>query len=320
MSDVQSMAIQNRILEIRSGSHLYGTNTPKSDEDFAGIFMPSEEFIFGLQNVEECKAGVISKDEHGKNTKDAIDRTLHEFRRFCQLALKNNPNILELLFANEKNIVFKNEYGETLLSVAEMFPYKGTYTAFMGYAQAQKHKMFLKIEKLDDLESGYYTLCALEDKLVMAQVVDNIGKPFFRKGNNPHVHIGDLCFEAGVYVKKARAAIKERLDKFTSRKEFIHEFGFDVKFASNLIRLLREGIEILDTGKLQFPLTYSDEILSIKKGEWKIEDVIKHAEQLEDVCRKVFETSKLPDKPQFEKVNKFVIEQMKKFILKGINV
>jgi len=320
MSDVQSMAIQNRILEIRSGSHLYGTNTPKSDEDFVGIFMPSEEFIFGLQNVEECKAGVVSKDENGKNTKDAIDRTLHEFRRFCQLALKNNPNILELLFADKKNIIFKNEYGESLLSVAEMFPYKGTYDSFMGYAQAQKHKMFLKMEKLDDLESGYYTLCALDDKIVMAQVVDNIGRPFFKKGSNPHVHVGDLCFEAGVYVKKARATIKERLDKFTNRKEFIHEFQFDIKFGSHLIRLLKEGIEIINTGRIQFPLSYANEILDIKMGKWTLEEVVKYAEELENECREAIKVTKLSASPRFNDINKFVIEQMKKFIMKGINV
>ena len=315
MSDVQHMAIENRILEIRSGSHLYGTNLPTSDEDFVGIFMPSEEFIFGLNNVEECNAGVVSKDDTGKNTKDAVDRKLYEFRNFCRLAIKNNPNILELLFANQENIVFVNELGKELLGVANLFPYKGAFNSFIGYASAQKHKMFSKAEKLDDLEGGYNILCNLENKMVMAQVVEKIGKPFFKKGDNPHVHIGDVCFEAGVYVKKARALIKDRLDKFTNRKELIHQYGYDLKYSSHLIRLLHEGIELLNTGQIKFPLACADEILSIRRGERTLEQVIKRAEELENQCRKSFESSHLPAKPRFNEINDFVIEQMKKSVV-----
>ena len=66
MSDtLKYEAESNRILEIRSGSHLYGTNTPESDEDFVGIFMPPKEYVYGLKSVEEVDLGVISKRADG---------------------------------------------------------------------------------------------------------------------------------------------------------------------------------------------------------------------------------------------------------------
>jgi len=34
MSKEKEMATKNKILEYRIGSHLYGTNTPTSDEDY----------------------------------------------------------------------------------------------------------------------------------------------------------------------------------------------------------------------------------------------------------------------------------------------
>ena len=309
--DLSNIALKNRIIEIRSGSHLYGTSTSSSDEDFVGIFMPSEELLFGLQNVEECNLNIISKDEAGRNTKEAVDRKLYEYRQFCKLAMRNNPNILELLFVDKKNIVFANEFGKALLEKKYLFPYLGLFESFIGYSHAQKHKMILKADKLDDLEKAFEILSNEEDKVVMAQIVEKIGMPFFKKGNNPHIHIGDLCFEPGVYVKKARQIIKERLDKFTNRKELIKEFFYDIKFAGHLIRLLREGIELLQTGEIQFPLTYAEEILSIRNGKWSLEEVISYADALEKICEEEKKKSKLPKKPNVKEIEEFVIEQTK---------
>jgi len=309
--NLSNIALTNRIIEIRSGSHLYGTNTETSDEDFVGIFMPSEELLFGLQNVEECSLNIISKDDAGKNTKDAVDRKLYEYKQFCKLAMKNNPNILELLFVDKKNIVFTNDFGKSLLDMKYKFPYLGLFESFIGYAHAQKHKMILKADKLDDLEIAYDILSNEDDKIVMAQVLEKVGKPFFKKGNNLHIHIGDLCFEPGVYVKKARQLIKKRLDKFSNRKELIKDFGFDCKFGSHLIRLLREGIELLQTGNIQFPLTYANEILSIRKGKWSLEEVISYADELEKICEEEKKNSKLPKKPNVKEIESFVIEQIK---------
>lgn len=51
--DFKEIANKNKILEIRVGSHLFGTDTPDSDLDLFGIFMPSEELVYGFQHCEE---------------------------------------------------------------------------------------------------------------------------------------------------------------------------------------------------------------------------------------------------------------------------
>ena len=40
------------VLEIISGSHLYGTNTEDSDKDYVEIILPSDKEVFGLSNME----------------------------------------------------------------------------------------------------------------------------------------------------------------------------------------------------------------------------------------------------------------------------
>ena len=53
MTDFRKHSIDNMILKFRVGSHLYGTNTPESDEDFSGVFMPHENTVFGFERAEE---------------------------------------------------------------------------------------------------------------------------------------------------------------------------------------------------------------------------------------------------------------------------
>ncbi len=51
--NLTQIANDNKILEIKVGSHLYGTNTPTSDIDYSGIFLPNKALVFGFKGVEE---------------------------------------------------------------------------------------------------------------------------------------------------------------------------------------------------------------------------------------------------------------------------
>jgi predicted nucleotidyltransferase len=278
--------------------------------------MAPVEYILGMNSVEEVDLSVKSKDEAGKNTTEAVDAKLYEFRRFCKLAVQNNPNIIEILFVNEPNIIVANDIGQELLSMAKTFPCKEASRGFLGYAKAQKHKMIIKKDHFEELLEGYRLLEMFDPKAVMGQVYDyheirsetNI---FQKKGTGVHIHIGDINFEPGVYVKKAMTILKERLDRATNRTDLILKYGYDCKYGMHLIRLLREGIDLMQDGCLTFPLAYAEELLDIRKGNWKVERVIEYAEQLEAQYEAAIEKSILPTKPSFNKVNEFAVRQMK---------
>ena len=59
------------------------------------------------------------------------------------------------------------------------------------------------------------------------------------------------------------------------RKELVEKFGYDTKNASHLIRLLKMGIEALTTGELLIERPDNNMLLEIKRGEWKLERVLK---------------------------------------------
>ncbi len=117
----------------------------------------------------------------------------------------------------------------------------------------------------------------------------------------------------------------EQLRKMTSgthqgymgekRKSLVEKYGYDTKNAAHLIRLLRMGVEYLKHGHLTIDRTNVDreELLSIKRGEWLLEDVKKEAERWEKELQRAKEYSKLPEKADFQKVNALCTNLIKSY-------
>lgn len=303
-----------KILEIRVGSHLFGTTTPDSDIDLAGIFMPGRANLFGFQRCENIKDDVVAKDAGGRNTAEAVDRTLYEYRKYIQLAMQNNPNILNMLFVDKKNILFKDhtDLAQNLLNKAYLFPHKGAFNRFVSYARSQRKKMMIKPENYRALQDGLALLGVEDDNKVMAEFRNVL--PFTYAGIGKHVQCGDLSFEAGVYVKKARKQIRARLAKASTRTQYYTKYGVDVKFASNLIRLLKQGIDLMRDGKLVFPLPYAQEILDVKQGKYNVAEIMEWSEDLEAEARTARDKSSLPGKPWTKEIEEFTIKEMEWYV------
>jgi len=114
-----------KIYECVAGSHAYGTNTPQSDVDIRGIFMlPDEDRVSLFDPVQQV-------------SDDTNDTTYFELRRYFELALKANPNILELLWMPEDCIRIWEPPMQLLFENREMFLSKVAMQSFSGYAYAQ---------------------------------------------------------------------------------------------------------------------------------------------------------------------------------------
>jgi predicted nucleotidyltransferase len=304
-------AEQGKILEYRVGSHLYGTNTPTSDVDYNGVFIAPEEYYLGLNSVEEVDFSVVSKNKDGKNNPDAIDRKLYEFRKFVRLALDNNPNVIEQLFVDEPNVLFINETGLELIDNRHMFLHRGLRDKFLGYGFSQKHKMIIRTDKFYELKNALDWMVEFnKPETYMVELKDK--QLPFMLFKQKHVTIGDCDFELTRQLRWVEKKITERLDKVGNRKELYLSKGYDTKFASHFVRLLMEGMELLETGDLKFPLKDRELILEIKEGKWKLNEVLKLGEELEKWVEKITAKSPLPNKPRFEEVNRLVVNMLKK--------
>jgi len=92
------------------------------------------------------------------------------------------------------------------------------------------------------------------------------------------------------------------------RKELVEKYGYDTKNAAHLIRLLRMGIEFLNDGQLQVIRQDAQQLLEIKRGEWTLDKVKAEAERLFISAETAFTLSKLPNKPDHDKINKLCIQ------------
>lgn len=83
------------------------------------------------------------------------------------------------------------------------------------------------------------------------------------------------------------------------RKALVEKYGYDTKNAAHLVRLLRMGIEFLNTGELIVDRGGYDatELLDIKRGDWSLERVHSHADRLFERAEDAYDRCALPTEP-----------------------
>lgn len=116
------------ILEGIVGSHAYGLATPASDVDYRGVFVVPIHEVVGLKQHRETVEFL-----------DPNDTVRHEIAKFLRLALKANPNIIELLWLDEFTTMTAE--GRGLVDSRERFVSKRAVKTYGGYAFSQLTKM-----------------------------------------------------------------------------------------------------------------------------------------------------------------------------------
>jgi hypothetical protein len=115
------------LLIVIRGSQAYGTNLPTSDIDYAGVYIQSQEDIYGTRYKEQIND-------------DTNDTVFYEVRRFLELVASNNPTILELLNTPEDCIIYKHPLFDEILKHKDEFITKVCAKSFGGYAIQQIKK------------------------------------------------------------------------------------------------------------------------------------------------------------------------------------
>lgn len=87
------------------------------------------------------------------------------------------------------------------------------------------------------------------------------------------------------------------------------------KHAMHLIRLLLQGVDILRNGSLQVDVGKDrEQLLAIKRGEMQWDAVDKWRLELHKNFEEAFAETKLPERPDYEKANDFLIRARRKMV------
>ena len=113
------------------------------------------------------------------------------------------------------------------------------------------------------------------------------------------------------YMRQQRQRMEGRLgQRGVNRPELVERYGYDTKYAMHVIRLGLQGVEYLQTGSLSLPMSRLDRtmLLDVRGGGFDQSAIIKSAQQFEAQLEDLLTTSPLPDQPDTDMVEKFVIE------------
>lgn len=114
------------------GSRAYGTHNQNSDYDYRGVGVQTGlEYYFGTKR---------SKQQQGDKGEDI---TIYSIQQFFGLAAKGNPNILEIMYQDNENLieVTTPEWTDIVVPNREIFLSKEVKHAYKGYATAQYDRM-----------------------------------------------------------------------------------------------------------------------------------------------------------------------------------
>lgn len=95
------------------------------------------------------------------------------------------------------------------------------------------------------------------------------------------------------------------------RRDEILKHGYSPKNAMNCIRLLEQGIELLNTANIIFPRPNSQELLSIKQGKLQYDQIARKFDDLLKELEQAYFDSKLPDSTRFNDVDKMMVKLIK---------
>lgn len=113
--------------------------------------------------------------------------------------------------------------------------------------------------------------------------------------------------------KKYRAAMKHwdayqawKTHRNPARAELEHHHGYDTKHAMHLVRLMRMGLEVLETGDLRVRRDDADELSAIRDGAMSFDELLAVATGLQTSMEKAAATTSLPEDVDREGVDALV--------------
>jgi predicted nucleotidyltransferase len=134
--EAKRLVPENLILLGYRGSIAHNTYEPSTnpnsidDKDIMGVFVANLNNYIGLE-----------KKEHHEAFIHEWDAVSYEIRKYINLLLKCNPNVLALLWLEDKHYLYKSDVGRLLIANRRVFVSKQAYHSFNGYAWGQFKRM-----------------------------------------------------------------------------------------------------------------------------------------------------------------------------------
>lgn len=311
-----------KIIEIKFGSHLYGTATENSDIDIRGIYLPEVKDII-LSRAKKSISNKITKTIGEKNKAGEVDAEYYSLQQYCHFLSEGQTVALDMLFAPPSHWLTTSSIPwDWIINNKHLFISK-QYASFIGYCRRQANKYGIKGSRVAAAKKALELLnyWGGSNKNAPLQELSNFlkdiceGEEFInivplRQPNGQEILAWEVCGRKMLFTAPIRLALEclENLVKeYGSRSvEAANNEGVDWKALSHAVRIGHQAIELLKTAHITFPLLNARHILDIKQGKLTYNEVATEIETLLLQVEEASEKSSLPEKPDFEAIEDFV--------------
>lgn len=296
------------LFKTKFGSHLYGLNTPSSDTDYKGIYMPTLSQL--LLGTWPKSIRTSTGTAHTKNTSEDIDEEYYALPYFIKLAVEGDTTAVDMLHANENSTLVTSPLWEELKSRRQEF-YSRDMKALVGYAMHQAAKYGMRGTRLatmqDVLNKSKHLVGKLRDVvhlLPQNEYCKVVLEPENAK-QQPYYEVCGKKFLLNTQMQDLQFLMQEQLDKYGERARLAQaNEGVDWKALSHALRVAYQMKSVYEDGDFEYPLKQSHFLRLVKAGEVDFSEV---KQVLESTLERVEELAKFSY--MREKVNRATWDQ-----------
>lgn len=294
--------MERQVMKCVFGSHMYGLNTPTSDTDYKGIFIPSAQSILAQDAPRNITHSTGS--EMAKNGADDVDTEMFSLHQFIKLACKGETVAIDMLHCPDDMLVDKLDWNVwNYIRENRSAFYTTNMVAYVQYVRKQAAKYGVKGSRMASLlDIISTTQCAVIDYCTekggmdwkdvrLHEIVDRLPttsefgiiETTDKKGEKVKFYqVMEKKFQYSLRVSELIDILKTIYSKYGARAQMAMENeGIDWKAVSHAIRAGEQIKEIYETGDLVYPLKKREFILDVKQGKLDFNTVVKpHLEQL----------------------------------------
>lgn len=304
---------ENIILLGLGGSHSYGTNVENSDLDVRGIALNSKSEILTNRNPFEQ---FVNED---------TDTVIYGFNKMMGLLADSNPNTIEICGLKPDHYLYLSPIGKELLDNKHIFLSKKAVKTFGGYANQQLYRLNqlckhqLEQDELEThiLKTMQFTMDYFPEKYSdysggLNLYVDKTNREGFYTEIFADINLSKYPLRDFTSLMNDLHNIVRSYNKIGQRNSKAKEHGKIGKHMMHLVRLYLMVFDILEKHEI---ITYRevehDFLMEIRFGKYidgnnqvkpEFFDLVK---KLETHLERLASSSTLPDRPNYEAIDKF---------------
>ena len=313
----------NIILLGLGGSYAYGTNNENSDIDVRGVATHSAEDILTRKGFEQ----VVNEE---------TDTTIYSLEKIVNLLSNCNPNTIEILGLEPWQYFYVTDIGQALIDNRDMFLSKRAIHSFGGYANSQLRRLENRAARtmeqskreefiLRSIENAKYTFPAKffecpEDAIRL--YIDKAINPEYDTEIFMDINLKHYPLRDYKSMWSEMIAIIKEYAKIGARNRKAIERGKLSKHMMHLVRLYLMCFDILEKGEI---ITYRakehDFLMDIRNGKYlddedhPIAEFYDIVDDLESKLEYWKEHTELPANPDYDRINKFLVDVNRQVVL-----